>query len=300
MIARRLLALCLLGLTLASGKAAAAPMPVVASFSILADLVRRVGGDRVEVTSLVGPDADAHGFEPSPADAGRVAGARLVVVNGLGLDGWIDRLVKAGGRSAPTLVVASRGVAAMADPGQPGHGHGHGMDPHAFQSVANARLYVATIRDALAAADPDGRDAYAANAAAYLAELATLEAEIRRELGRIPAGRRRVITSHDAFGYYAAAYGLRFIAPRGVSTDSDVSARDVARIVRQIRAEKVPAVFLENVSDPRLLEQIARESGARLGGRLYSDALSQPDGPAGSYVALMRANLRTLVAALGE
>lgn len=298
MIARRTFALGCLALPLAPAPATAAPLRVVASFSILADLVRRVGGERVAVTSLIGPDADAHGFEPSPADAGRVAGAGLVVVNGLGLEGWIDRLVKASGRAAPPLVVASRGVTPIGEGGQASHGHD--ADPHAFQSVANARLYVATIRDALVAADPDGRDAYAANATAYLAELAALEAEIREGLARIPPARRRIITSHDAFAYFAAAYGIRLIAPRGVSSDSDVSARDVARIVRQIRAETIPALFLENVSDPRLLEQIARESGARIGGKLYSDALSKPEGPAASYVALMRANLGTLVAALRE
>lgn len=271
--------------------APAAPMPVVATFSILADLVRQVGGERVLVASLVGPERDAHGFEPSPADAARIAAARLVVANGLGLEGWIDRLAKtAGGRAG--IVTASRGVAPIAAAG--------GGDPHAFQDVANAKLYVANIRDALAAADPAGAEVFAANGARYLAELDRLEAEIRAGIGRIPAARRRVITSHDAFAYFAAAYGLGFVAPRRVANQADISARDVAGIVRQVRAEKIPAVFLENVSDARLMDRIARESGARIGGRLYADALSEPDGPAASYAALMRHNLRTLSAALAD
>lgn len=281
-------------------------LPVMASFSILADFVRQVGGDGVEVGSLIGPDADAHGFEPSPADAGRLARARLVIVNGLGFEGWMGRLVVASGTKA-TVVKATTGIQAIeeADHGH-GHGHGHdhghshGSDPHAFQSIPNARVYVTNIRDALIAADPAGKQTYGANAERYLSELKTLDEEVRAELGRIPKARRRVITDHDAFAYYGKAYGLAFVAPRGVAKESDVSARDLARIVRQIKAEKIPALFFENVSDPRLIEQIARESGARIGGKLYSDALSGPDGPAPSYAALMRHNAKTLAAALAE
>lgn len=286
-----------LALGRAAGAGEAGSVAVVATFTILADLVRAVGGGRVTVTSLVGPDSDAHGFQPAPADAARVAGARLVVANGLGFDGWAERLVKASGQRPPPLVLASRGVRSIIAPPH-GHSHSREADPHAFQSVANVRTYVANIRDGLAAADPDGREAYAAGAAAYGSELDRLETEIKAELAGIPAERRRVITSHDAFGYFAAAYGIRFVAPRGVSADSDVSARDVAAIVRQIKAEKIPAVFLENVSDPRLMERIAAESGARIGGKLYSDALSGPDGAAPTYLALMRSNVRTLAAAL--
>ena len=272
-------------------------LPVVASFSILADFVREIGGDRVEVSSLVGPDQDAHSFEPSPADAGRVAQARLVVMNGLGFEGWMERLVKASGTKAATIE-ATRGIKALA--ADHDHGHSHGADPHAFQDVANVRIYVANIRDGLIAADPSGRAVYEANAARYLAELERLDGEVRAEIGRIPPARRRVITDHDAFAYFARAYGLAFIAPRGVSKESDVSAKDVARIVRQIKAGKIPALFFENVADPRLIEQIARESGATIGGKLYSDALSKPGGPAATYPALMRHNARTLAAALAK
>jgi len=277
---------------------AQAPLPVVASFSILADFVAEVGGPRVAVTALVGPDGDGHVYQPTPADARAVAAARLVVVNGLGFEGWMDRLVKASGSRA-TIVTATRGVKPLRDP-DTGQGHGHDIDPHAWQDVGNARLYVTSIRDALIEADPAGRADYEARAAAYLGRLDALDAEIRAAIAKIPADRRRVITSHDAFGYFSRAYGLSFVAPQGVSTESEASARDVARIIRQIRAEKLPAVFLENVSDPRLMDRIARETGARIGGRLYSDALSRADGPAGTYIEMMRNNIRELSSALSS
>lgn len=286
---------------------AKAKLSVMASFSIIADLVRQVGGERVDVTSFVGPDGDAHVYQPSAADAKRLAGAKLVVVNGLGFEGWIDRLIKASGTKAP-VTIASRGVNPLKLDGDD-HGHGSAKpaaaagppaDPHAWQNVANASIYVANIRDALVAADPDGAATYAANAAAYTGRLTALDADVRAASARIPADRKRIITSHDAFGYFAAAYGLTFIAPQGVSTEAEASAKDVARIIRQIRAEKIPAVFLENVSDPRLIDRITRETGAKIGGRLYSDALSAPDGPAGTYIDMMRNNIRELSAALAS
>lgn len=269
---------------------------VVASFSILADLVRNVGGERVAVSALVGPDGDAHVYEPTPADSKRIAAAALVVVNGLGYEGWIDRLVAASGSNAP-VVVASAGVTPRA--GEGGHGHA-AEDPHAWQSAANAKRYVANIRDALIRIDPPGRDVYAANAAAYLATLDALDAEIRQSLVTIPAERRRVITGHDAFGYFGDAYGIAFLSPQGVSTEAEPSARDLARLITQIRAEKISAVFLENVIDPRLVRQIARETGVRIGGTLVSDALTGSGGPAPTYVALMRHNAHTLRAALSD
>jgi zinc/manganese transport system substrate-binding protein len=298
MVSRRIcLGLIGAALIIAPGLARAETAKAVASFSILADLVRQVGGDRVEVASLVGPDADAHAFSPSPADANRIASANIIVVNGLGFEGWMDRLVKASGTKAP-VVVASRGIAPIESEDEHG-GHGrHRDDPHAWQSIANVRLYVANIRDGLIAADPPGRETYTANASRYLAELDRLEAEVKAAVARIPASRRRIITTHDAFGYFARAYGMTFIAPQGVSTDAEASAKDVARIIRQIRAEKIPAVFLENVSDPRLMDRIAKETGARIGGKLYSDALSPPDGPAATYLDMMRNNMRAFDAAL--
>jgi zinc/manganese transport system substrate-binding protein len=280
---------------------AAEKLQAIASFSILADFVREVGGERVEVASLVGPDADAHSFEPSPADARRLKDARVAVVNGLGFEGWVDRLVRASGTKA-TIVVASRGVKPIGDKARHGHGHAHDheVDPHAWQDVANAKLYVANIRESLVKADPEGRAVYEANAARYLTRLDELDREVRAGISAIPAGRREVIATHDAFAYFGRAYGLTFTAPQGISTGKDPNAADIARIVRQIKARKIPAVFLENVSDKRLAERIAAESGAKMGGKLYSDALSTPGGPAATYPEMMRANLAAFRAALAE
>ena len=267
---------------------------VVATFSILADLARSVGGDAVEVASLVGPNGDAHAYAPSPSDAKRLADAKLILVNGLGFEGWIDRLVKASGSKAQ-VITATKGIKPRQMKDDDGHDH---TDPHAWQSVANAKIYVANIRDALVKADPAGKTTYEANAAAYLTKLDALDNDIKAAVAAIPPARRKIITTHDAFGYFAAAYGLQMIAPQGVSTEAEVSARDVAKIIRQIKAQKIPAVFMENVTDPRLMQRIAEESGAKVGGKLYSDALSDPNGPAPTYVDMMRSNLREFSAAL--
>ena len=269
----------------------------VASTSIIADLVRNVGGDRFDVKALVGPNGDAHVYSPTPGDAKEIAAAAIVFVNGLGLEGWLPRLVTASGTKAPVVVVTN-GVPPrkMPDEEHPGRSV---TDPHAWQSIADAKIYVANIRDGLVAVDPAGKAAYQANAQAYLAKLDELENEVRTAIASIPAERRKIITTHDAFGYFGAAYGMSFIAPEGVSTDSEPSARDVARIIRQIKQQKIPAVFLENVSDPRLIEQIARETGAAIGGKLYSDALSDPSGPAATYIDMMRHNAHQFAKALG-
>jgi zinc/manganese transport system substrate-binding protein len=289
--------------------AAAEKLPVVATFSILGDLVRNVGGERVEVTTLVGPNGDAHVFSPTPADGRALTGAKLIVVNGLKFEGWMDRLVKASGAQAP-VVSASRGITTLRVPGHKGHAHGHAdrhghdhrgdVDPHAWQDVRNAAIYVENIRDALVSVDPSGRATYEANARAYLAELDALHTEIARMIATIPAAGRRIVTSHDSFAYFAKAYGLEFRSPRGISTDAEASAKEVAALIRQIRRENIKAVFVENVSDPRLVQQIARETGARIGGRLYSDALSDANGPAATYIGMMRHNIRELSKALGE
>jgi zinc/manganese transport system substrate-binding protein len=212
----------------------------------------------------------------------------------------MDRLVKASGTKAP-LVVASRGIKTQRMAGGHSHGHGHShadVDPHAWQAVANAKVYVMNIRDALIKADPAGQAEYEANARAYLEKLDALDKEIRTAVNAIPKDRRKVITSHDAFAYFRAAYGIEFVAPQGVSTDSEASAQDVARIIKQIRSQKIPAVFLENVSDPRLIKRIADETRAKIGGTLYSDALSAEGGPAPTYIDMMRHNLRQFAEAL--
>jgi len=274
-------------------------LKVVATFSIVGDIVKNVGGDRVDVDMLVGPNGDAHVYSPTPADARKLADAKLIVVNGLGYEGWLERLVKASGGKVP-VVVAAKAVKPRRAAGGHGHNHGHshGSDPHAWQSVGNVKLYAASIRDGLAAADPAGKAAYEANTQAYLDKLDELEREVREAVARIPASRRKVITTHDAFAYFTDAYGLEFIAPQGVSTESEASARDVARIIAQIKRQKIPAIFVENVSDPRLLKRIADETGARIGGTLYSDALTDQKGPAPTYIDLIRHNIRTLSAAL--
>jgi zinc/manganese transport system substrate-binding protein len=297
MLGRWLAALCAMAWMIAGPAAAQDKVRVVATFSILADLARNVGGDAVDVTALVGPDSDAHAYSPSPADAKRVGDGNVVLVNGLGFEGWIDRLVKASGTKA-AVVVASKGVKSrqMKDEDQD---HGK-SDPHAWQSVANAKIYVANIRDGLVKADPAGKAAYEANAAAYLANLDALEAEVKATIAALPAARRKIITTHDAFGYFGAAYGMEFIAPQGVSTESEVSARDVAKIIRQIKAQRIPAVFMENVTDPRLMQRIADETGAKIGGKLYSDALSAPGGPAPTYIDMMKNNLKEFRGALAS
>lgn len=282
-------------------------LAVVASFSILGDFAREVGGERIAVTTLVGPDGDAHVYSPTPADAKAMAGAKLVITNGLKFEGWMDRLIKASAAKAP-VAEATKGIAILKVPG--GHGHNHGTkdkhghdhggqaDPHAWQSVRNAKLYVGNIRDALVAADPAGKSSYEANATTYLARLDALDAEVKAAVARIPAASRKLITSHDAFAHFARDYGIAFLAPRGISTESEASAKDVARLIKQAKDQKVGAVFLENITNPRLIEQIAKESGARVGGRLYSDALSSPSGPAGTYIQMIQHNIRAIEKAL--
>jgi zinc/manganese transport system substrate-binding protein len=264
---------------------------VVASFSILGDFVRNVGGDRVSVTTLVGPDGDVHVYTPAPADARKVAEAKLLIVNGLGLEGWLPRLLQSSGSKAP-IVIATKGIAPLEA--------GSDADPHAWQSVANAKIYVANISDALAAADPADAEVFRENAKAYSTKLDDLDREVREALARIPPDRRKVISTHGAFGYLAAAYGVQFIAPLGVSTESEASARDIARIITQIKTEKIPAVFLENISDPRLIRRIAAETGARVGGTLYSDSLTGEKGAAPTYIELVRHNIKALTSALAD
>jgi len=302
-------------LTLASPAGAAEKLDVVASFSIIADFAQNVGGDRIQLTTLVGPDGDAHVYEPKPADAALMGKADVVLVNGLKFEGFLDRLVKASDTKA-TVAELTKGVEALhAGEGEHHHEgedhaaedhdhddkdhHDHGaFDPHAFQSAANAVIYVGNIADAFCAADAEGCDIYRANAAAYVETLKALDVEVKAAVARIPADKRVVITSHDAFGYFEHAYGIRFLAPEGVSTESEASAADVAKLIDQVREDKASAVFVENVTNPRLIEQIASETGLKVGGSLYSDALSAADGPASTYVEMMRHNIRTIAGAI--
>jgi zinc/manganese transport system substrate-binding protein len=295
---RRALAWLTAGLAFSGSSARGAErLKAVATFSIIGDFVKVVGGDRIDLVTLVGPDGDAHVYAPTPADARRLAEARIVFANGLHFEGWIGRLIKASGTKTP-VVEAAKAIQPLNAKAE--GGHAHGTDPHAWQSIANAKIYVAAIRDGLIAADPGGKAAYEANAAAYFASLDELEAEVKATIARVPPERRRIITSHESFAYFERDYGLDFIAPQGVSTEAEASARDVARIIQQVRREKIAAVFLENVSDPRLIDRIAKETGARIGGRLYSDALSAEGGAAATYIDMMRHNIRAFSAALSS
>ncbi|MBP8035513.1 MAG: zinc ABC transporter substrate-binding protein [Burkholderiaceae bacterium] len=291
-------------LSLASVMAApvvAQPLPVVTSFSILADLVKVIGGSHVEVTSLVGPNADAHVFDPTPADAKRLADAKLVVINGLGFEGWMDRLIKSSGYRG-SVTVASRGVKTIQEAAghghQHGHSHSHAADPHAWQNPLNVKQYVQNIRLALAAAKPAAAQEFEQRAQAYSRDLDALDQSIRERLKPIPVAQRRIVTSHDAFGYFAAAYNVKFYPLQGLSTGSEPSAADVVRIIDQIKKNKVTAIFVENISDARVLERITKESGARIGGTLYADALSEPGTAVDTYLKLIEHNAATIIKGL--
>ena len=310
------------------------PVPVVASFSILGDMVQRIGGAHVSVTTLVGPDGDTHVYQPTPADARAVSKAQLLFVNGLDFEGWIDRLVKASGFQGNRAVV-TQGIKPIAyednhdehhkdEVGKDEHGHknehadtdrhkghtddkhggdhaGHdhgAFDPHAWQSLKNAVIYVDNITAALAKTIPTEWRTFYRNRAAYVAEIEALDSEIQKSVAELPIGHRTVVTSHDAFQYFARDYGLKFLAPQGFSTESEASAKDVATLIKQMREQTISAVFVENITDPRLIKQIADETGAAIGGTLYPGALSGPDGPAATYLDMMRHNATTLAKSL--
>jgi zinc/manganese transport system substrate-binding protein len=280
------LLLCLL--TLFQGARAGQAIPVVASFTILRDLACELGREWVAVTVLVGPDSDAHVYEPTPADVKAVAAARIIVLNGLGFEGWISRLLDSA-QSRGVVVVASKGVSVRNAQGHP--------DPHAWQDPRNVQLYVTNIAAALVAADPEHAVAIHENEKTYLRKLEDLDRNLRREFSQIPAERRRVITTHDAFGYFGAAYGIEFLPAQGWTTESEPSPANIARLVSQARQQKVTAVFLENISDPRLMLQLARDTGLRVGGRLHSDALGPPGDPSSTYLGMISSNARLLLEA---
>jgi zinc/manganese transport system substrate-binding protein len=261
---------------------------VVASFSILGDLVKAVGGKDVEVTTLIGPNGDAHVYEPKQGDARTLYMADVIVVNGLGLEGWIDRMVAASGTRA-TVVTASKGAVGLDSASS-----GLAPDPHAWQSVANGKIYVANIRDALVAADPADKEAYTKNAADYSKQLDVLDVWIREQIARVPEVKRKAITPHDAFHYFGEAYGVLFMSPLGTGTDGDASDKRMALLTDRIQNQKVKALFTENVGDPRLIRQLQAQGQAYEGGMLYSDALSPPDGPAPDYISMFRSNVMEL------
>lgn len=267
---------------------------VVTSFSILADMTRAVGGEHIQLNNLVGPDSDAHTYETTPDDARAVRQAQLVVENGLGFEPWLDRLVKSTETRAQ-VIQASHGVIprSLEEDGQTI------PDPHAWNNLANADIYVDNIAKALEKLDPANAADYRRNAEAYLKQAHALLAYAKDKLGNLPADRRTLVTSHDAFGYLGQAYGLTLLAPQGLSTEREASATEVAELIRQIREQHIRAVFVENIKDPRLMQRIAEESGAKIGGTLHSDALAS-EGPASTYLGLYRSNVDTLYQALAD
>ena len=311
-------ALATLSFTIPTASWAEQPIPVVATFSILGNMVERIGGEHIALTTLVGPEGDTHVYQPTPKAARSVAEADLLFMNGLEFEGWLERLAEAASFDG-AMVVATTGVSPIAfeeheddDHGDhAGHdehdehdehaGHDHGtFDPHAWQSLDNAVIYANNIAAGLAQADPANASEYYTNRAAFVAEIVALKSDIDAMMAALPADKRTVVTPHDAFGYFAEAYDLTFEAPQGMSTESEVSAADVAALITQIRRESISAVFIESITDNRMMEQIANETGATIGGTLYSDALSGETGPASTYLDMMRHNATTLSEALGS
>lgn len=332
---------------------AAEQTKVVATFSILGNMVERIGGEHIDLTTLVGPGGDTHVYQPTPKDAAAVSQADVLIMNGLEFEGWLERLIESAGLTGD-LAVATSGITPIAFDGaghhheehdeheeaeghkeghdhhadhheEEGkdhaegeahdhhddhdehhehadeHGHHHGaFDPHAWQSVENAMIYVDNITATLAKADPEHAGVFYANRAAYIAELEALQTEVASLMAALPEDKRTVVTSHDAFGYFAQAYDMQFEAPQGLSTESEPSAADVAALITQIRTDGIAAVFVESITDNRLLQQIASETGAVIGGTLYSDSLSDKDGPAATYIDMIRHNATTLSKALGS
>lgn len=285
-------------LSLLSLQAQAAPLQVVASFSILGDLVKQIGGEHVDVKTLVGPDGDAHVFQPTPADAKTITASSIVFVNGLGFEGWMGRLVSSANFKGK-LVTVSDGIAktlTMED--EDGHEAKPVTDPHAWQSLTNGRLYVQNIAKALSAADAANATSYKAKADALDKELATLDVWVKTEIAKLPASKRKVISSHDAFGYFASAYGVTFMAPVGISTEAEPSAKGMKKLIEQIKHEGVKAIFFENMASAKLVNQLASEAGAAVGQALYADALSPANGPAATYQAMFKYNVTHLVEAM--
>jgi len=283
--------------------ASAEALKVVSSFTVISDFAKNVGGDKVSITTLVGPDGDAHVYEPKPSDAVAVAGADVVLVNGLHFEGFLPRLVEASATKAP-IVELTKGVepikSAEEDHGDSGAAkEEHGAyDPHAFQSIRNAKIYVQNIVDAFCTADATNCDTYKTNAAAYTKKLDATEAEVKAAIASIPESKRLIITSHDAFGYFQHEYGLKFLAPEGISTDSEASAADIVALIKQVKEDKASAIFVENITNPRLIEQIASETKLNVGGTLFSDALSKPDEGAATYIDMMHHNIATFKKAI--
>lgn len=278
---------------LSSPLAMAKTVDVVASFSILGDIVQQVGGEHVNVVTLVGPNGDPHGFEPTPKNSKQLSKADVVFVSGLGLEGWLERLITASGYKGQ-VVIASTGVDTrkMDEEGK------RVTDPHAWNSMANGVKYANNVMNALIVADPEDADYFRKRGGEYIQQLEKLDAYAKAQFAAIPVGQRKVLTSHDAFGYFSQEYGVNFLSPVGFSTESEASASGVAALITQIKQEKIKTYFIENQTDPRLVKQIAAASGAKAGGELYPEALSPVGGPAATYAEAFKHNVDTLVGSM--
>jgi zinc/manganese transport system substrate-binding protein len=300
-VKRRALLLSVPASALALGVRADTPLKVVATFSVLGDMVRQIAGDRGALTVIVGPDGDTEAYEPTAADARALADADLLVMNGLNkeFEPWLDGLIRQSGFHG-TRVVASDGVRTLrkAEEESGREAGAAELDQHAWHDAANAAIYAANIAAALARADPSQADAYNAQGAAYRAQLVALDAWARQQIGGVPAAKRKVIASHDGFAYLARAYGITIIGASGWTNDKEPTAAQVAQLIRQIRQDRIKAIFVENMNDPRLIQRIARETGAEVGGELYSDALSKPGEDGDTYVRMFRHNIETLRAGI--
>ncbi|WP_409361477.1 metal ABC transporter solute-binding protein, Zn/Mn family [Bartonella heixiaziensis] len=274
---------------------------VVASFSILADLVKNVGGDHISMTTFVGPNANTHTYEPTPHDTKALKEAHIIFINGLHLESFMDRLLTASGTKAPLIKVSTNipplEIENNKHDVQQNHHHSS-IDPHAWQTIPNVVIYVKNIATALCKIDTQSCANYSKNANAYIQKLNEMQTRITKQISTIPKDKRIIITSHDAFDYFAQEYGFIILAPQSASIEAEATAADVAKLIKQIKTNKVTALFVENISNPRLIEQISKETGLKIGGTLYSDALSDENGPAATYLNMMEHNVKTIIDAI--
>lgn len=279
----------------AAGMAEAKTLNVVASMTVLADVVSVVGGNHVNVKSLVGPNGDPHVYEPTPEDAKALKEADAVFISGDGLEGWMERLIKASGyKGKPTVASAGIKTHKMVDDGKTV------TDPHVWNDPKNGIIWTQNIVKALSAADPEDAADFKANGDKMIADLKAIDQDAKKAVDAIPASKRKVLTTHDALGYFGRAYGVEFLAPQGLSTESEASAADVGKIIKQIKKEGVKVYFFENSNDPRMVEQIAKETGATSGGTLYVESLSKADGPAPTYLKMLKYNIDLLTTAMAK
>jgi len=281
---------------------AASPIRVVATFSVLGDMVKQIAGDRAALKIIVGPDGDTEAYEPTAADARALADADLLVMNGLNpeFEPWLDRLVSQA-QFHGTRIVAGEGARPLKKAEEEsGHGGASAaeIDQHAWQDAANAAVYAGNIAAAFARADPAHAAEYRARGEAYRSELLALDGWARQRIATVPAAKRKVITSHDGFAYLARAYAITIVGARGWTNDKEPTAAQVAQLIKQIRQDRIRALFVENMNDPRLIQRIASETGVELGGKLYSDALTPLGQDGDTYVKMFRHNIETLRAGM--